>query len=258
MEIIALRAFADNYIWALRRDGHVAVVDPGDAAPVIKYLQKSGDRLCSILVTHHHRDHVGGLQALTERFAVPVFGPAAEPISGLTHLLAGGENIHVPGINTDFEILDVGGHTRGHVAYYRPKVLFCGDALFTLGCGRLFEGTAQQMFESLQRMASLPRDTLMYCAHEYTRSNLPFALTVDPDNPFLLSRAERLRPMIDAGIPTVPAQLGEEVDSNPFLRCGSPAVIAAAEQFRGKPLQGPVEVFATIREWRNDFSVRPG
>ena len=253
MEIIGLRAFADNYIWALRANGHVVVVDPGDAGPVITHLEQSGDKLGAVLITHHHHDHAGGLLELIERFAVPAYGPAVEQIPGVTHQVRGGESIVVPGINTSFDILDVGGHTRGHVAYYHSKHLFCGDALFVLGCGRLFEGTAQQMADSLQRMASLPRDTKTYCAHEYTHINLPFALSVEPNNPILQERALRLKSNIDAGIPTVPALMGEELDCNPFLRCTVPEVMASARNFRGNELHNPVEVFAALRAWRNDF-----
>lgn len=257
MEILGLRAFADNYIWVLRDKGHAVVVDPGDAAPVLEHLHTSGDRLGAILITHHHRDHCGGVSELVERFQVPVFGPGKEHIPGLTQHLNGGEKIKVPGIDVHFDVLDVGGHTQGHVAYYRPKVLFCGDALFVLGCGRLFEGTPAQMAASLARIAALPRDTKVYCAHEYAKNNLPFALAVEPGNALLQERAALLRHAIAVGQPTVPMQLGDELDTNPFLRCEIPEVKAAARKFGGYALTNkintPVDVFAALREWRNQL-----
>ena len=194
-EILALPAFDDNYIWLLRADGCVAVVDPGDAAPVLQHLAQSGDRLCAILATHHHGDHVGGIAELLATEAVPVFGPAAENIAGVTHALAGGEHITVPGVGVEFEILAVPGHTRGHLAYYGPSLagtgaVFCGDTLFGAGCGRLFEGTPAQMQASLARLAVLPAPTLVYCAHEYTQSNLRFAAAVEPGNIAVQRRCE--------------------------------------------------------------------
>ncbi len=253
METTFVRAFKDNYIWVLRHAGCAAVVDPGDAAPVLDYLARSGDRLCAILATHHHPDHVGGVAALTARFPVPVFGPAAENISEVTRPVNPGDHIRIAELDADFDVIDVGGHTRGHVAYYRPSTLFCGDALFTFGCGRLFEGTPTQAWHSLTRIAALPSETRVYCAHEYTSNNLPFALMVDPDNPALQARRARLEPLIAAGVPTVPSTLGEELETNPFLRWNEPALINAASRHRGAPVTSPIEVFAALREWRNKF-----
>ncbi|QDX80386.1 hydroxyacylglutathione hydrolase [Denitratisoma sp. DHT3] len=266
MDIVRLRAFSDNYIWLLRHGGHVAAVDPGDAQPVIDHLAQSGDRLGAILLTHHHPDHTGGVAELVRRHPVPVFGPAAEDIPGVTHALSGGERIELPfpAAPLALEALDVAGHTRGHLAYryfgdtaergdYRRNILFCGDTLFTLGCGRLFEGSAEQMHRALQRLAALPGDTLVYCAHEYCHYNLPFALAVEPRNPALLRRAEELRRLLAAGQATVPMRLEDELATNPFLRCHLPAVIDAASAHVQRHLTGATEVFAVLREWRNDF-----
>jgi hydroxyacylglutathione hydrolase len=257
-EILALHAFDDNYIWLLRANGWVAVVDPGDAVPVLGHLAKTGDRLCAILTTHHHGDHVGGLAELIARFPVPVFGPSLENIPGVTHLLTGGERIEVPQIGIEFEIIAVPGHTRGHIAYYGPSLgddgaVFCGDTLFGAGCGRLFEGTPAQMQESLAKLAVLPAPTLVYCAHEYTQSNLRFAVAVEPDSIAVQRRSERVDADRAAGRATIPTRIRTELDTNPFLRWDAPAVRAAAASRLGHVPADAVETFAAIREWKNRF-----
>ncbi|MCM2306808.1 MAG: hydroxyacylglutathione hydrolase [Sulfuritalea sp.] len=258
IEILALHAFDDNYIWLLRAGGHVAVVDPGDAAPVLRHLEASGDRLCAILATHHHGDHVGGLAELVARFPVPVFGPLLEDIPGVTQALAGGERIELPQIGTEFEIIDVPGHTRGHIAYYGPSLgddgaLFCGDTLFGAGCGRLFEGTPAQMHASLARLAALPAATLVYCAHEYTQSNLRFAIAVEPGSIAVQRRSEEVAAERAAGRATIPTRIRTELETNPFLRWDQPAVRAAAASRLGHVPADAVETFAAIREWKNRF-----
>jgi hydroxyacylglutathione hydrolase len=257
-EILALPAFDDNYIWLLRADGCVAVVDPGDAAPVLQHLALSGDRLCAILATHHHGDHVGGIAELLATNAVPVFGPAAENIATVTHPLAGGEHITVPGIGVEFEVLAVPGHTRGHLAYYGPSLagtgaVFCGDTLFGAGCGRLFEGTPAQMQASLAKLAVLPAPTLVYCAHEYTQSNLRFAAAVEPGSIAVQKRVEDVAAARAAQRSTVPTTIGVELDTNPFLRWNAPAVRSAAASRLGHVPTDDVETFAAIREWKNRF-----
>lgn len=253
MEIVGLRAFRDNYIWLLRRGTAAAVVDPGEAGPVLEYLSGNGLTLSAILVTHHHPDHVGGVATLAARHDLPVYGPAGEEIPTVTHPLHEGERVHLPELETSFLVLEVPGHTRGHVAYYGANTLFCGDTLFACGCGRLFEGTPRQMWNSLRKLAGLPGGTRIYCAHEYTQANIAFALAVEPDNEALHERARQVAEMRERSQPTVPFTLAEELATNPFLRVELPSVKAAAQERHGQPLQDPVEVFAVIREWKNRF-----
>ena len=253
IEIHPLPAFEDNYIWALQRGDAVAVVDPGEAAPVLRHLEASGARLCAILVTHRHGDHTGGIAELLARHRVPVFGPGREGIAEVDHPLRGGERIDVPELDIDFEVIAVPGHTLGHVVYYRRGWLFCGDTLFGAGCGRVFEGTMAEMQASLARLAVLPPDTAVYCAHEYTQSNLRFARAVEPHNAAVSARSEAVARLRAERRPTVPSTLAEELASNPFLRWDAPAVIEAATARRGSKPRDAVEVFAAIREWKNGF-----
>jgi hydroxyacylglutathione hydrolase len=252
-DIYGLAAFADNYIWCLRQADAVAVVDPGDAAPVLAHLATTGRHLAAILITHHHHDHTDGIAALCQRYRVPVIAPAAERIPGTTTAVAGGDRIVVPELDIELEVIGVAGHTRGHVAYYHRGALFCGDTLFGCGCGRLFEGSAADMHAALNRLASLPTDTNIYCAHEYTASGLRFAHAVEPGNAALPERSERVHRLIAAGMPTVPFSLSEDLATNPFLRCQVATVAAAAATRVGRPLAGPGEVFAALRSWRDEF-----
>lgn len=253
MQIIPLPAFRDNYIWLLRQDRLAVVVDPGDAAPVRRYLAEQGLSLAAILVTHHHPDHTGGIAELLTESPVPVFGPAGETIPGRSVAVQEGDAVRIPGIDVAFQVLDVPGHTAGHVAYFGDKTLFCGDTLFAAGCGRIFEGTPAQLHASLEKLAALPADTLVYCTHEYTLSNLAFAAAVEPDNPDLAERTVRCQTLRADERPTVPFPLGAERLSNPFLRVTEPAVIARAEAEAGAPLSTPLAVFAALREWKNRF-----
>jgi hydroxyacylglutathione hydrolase len=253
LEIFPLPAFEDNYIWCLRRDGRLAVVDPGDAGPVLAHLEKSGERLAAVLITHRHRDHTGGIADLTARHPAPVFGPAAESIPGVDHPVAGGDTVALPALNLKFQVLDVAGHTRGHVAYYLAGSLFCGDTLFGCGCGRLFEGTPAQMHAALGRIGALPPLTLIYCAHEYTASGLRFARAVEPDNLAVAERSARVRALLAERRPSVPFTLAEELATNPFLRCRAPAVVAAARARLGREPTDEIEVFAALRSWRDAF-----
>jgi hydroxyacylglutathione hydrolase len=257
--IIPIPAFTDNYIWLVREGRNAAVVDPGDAAPVLAYLDREQLALTAILNTHHHGDHVGGNAALLARFAVPVFGPARETIPGRTRALRERDAITVPGIGLVLAVLDVPGHTSGHIAYVARDagdglpVAFVGDTLFACGCGRLFEGTPDQMAHSLDKLAALPGETRAYCAHEYTLANLRFALAVEPGNVALQQRQRRDQAARDRGVPTVPSSIAEERATNPFLRAAEPAVFAAAEARAGRRLADAVEAFAVLREWKNKF-----
>ena len=249
-EISLIPAFKDNYIWLLHSGRRAFVVDPGDAAPVEARLAAEGLQLEGILITHHHADHQGGVGELSARWQPKVYAPAGESITGRTHPLTGGECIDVLG--QPLEVLAVPGHTLGHLAYYAPGVLFCGDTLFGAGCGRLFEGTPGQMADSLDRLGSLPDETLVYCAHEYTEMNLRFVLAVDPDNPALQARCRKVAELRAAGKPTVPLTLGEEKATNPFLRCDQPAVVAAGVANAAVD-SSKASIFAAIRNWRNRF-----
>jgi hydroxyacylglutathione hydrolase len=251
--IVPIRAFRDNYIWCLRRGSSAVVVDPGDAGPVLQYLAKEGLRLDAILTTHHHADHVGGNAELLSKYNVPVFGPAREKIPGITRTLREGDVIEVPGIGLHFRVLDVPGHTAGHIAYCGEGVLFCGDTLFSCGCGRLFEGTAAQMYASLAKFAALPGDTLVYCAHEYTLSNLRFARAADPGNAAVAEREASAKAAIAAGNPSVPSTIQSELSANPFLRSDNPAVAASASHHAGGALKTSLEVFAALRKWKDSF-----
>lgn len=255
--VTPLPAFSDNYLWLLHQNGQAAVVDPGDGEVVLAALRQRGLRLAAILVTHHHADHIGGLPALRAAWDVPVYGPRAEAgtIAGLTRLLDDGDRVAIPELNVSFEVLAVPGHTLGHIAYFerQQKLLFCGDTLFVGGCGRLFEGTPQQMHASLQRLAALPADTAVYCAHEYTLSNLDFARSAEPDNPTLIREIERVQNLRAHGQPSVPGSLHGEMTFNPFLRCDQPALVQSAVAHAGRPLHDAVEVFTVLRRWKDNY-----
>jgi len=255
--IIPIPALRDNYIWLVRNGSNAVVVDPGDAAPVLAYLEREALRLAGILITHHHADHVGGIGALAARHPAPVFGPARESIPGRTRAVAEGDAIALPEAGLEISVLDVPGHTSGQVAYVGRcdgnAITFTGDTLFTCGCGRIFEGTPAQMQASLAKLAALADDTLVYCGHEYTLANLRFALAVEPGNEALQERQRRDAATREKGLPTVPARMDLERATNPFLRAAEPAVFAAAEARAGRPLADVVDAFATLREWKNAF-----
>lgn len=255
LQITQVRAFNDNYIWlvhAPRDPQQVVVVDPGDAAPVRRALDQGGLRLAGILMTHHHADHVGGVAELLREHSVPAFGPASEAIPGEHTRLREGDAAVFDDLDLSFQVLDVPGHTAGHIAYVGHDTVFCGDTLFSAGCGRLFEGTAEQMAQSLAKLAGLPETTQVYCAHEYTVANLKFSLAVEPDNAEAASYLQRCLALRAKNEATVPSNIRQERNVNPFLRCHRQTVKQAAEQHAGRRLN-PTEVFAVIRQWKDAF-----
>ncbi len=258
MKLIPLPAFQDNYVWLLEDRGRAVVVDPGDAAPVLAALQQAGATLEAILVTHHHADHTGGVVALHEATGARVAGPASASIPGPCEPLAGGN--HVRALGLTFDVIDVPGHTAGHIAFFcaepgggQPPLLFCGDTLFSAGCGRLFEGTPAQMLASLERLAALPANTRVCCAHEYTLSNLRFARAVEPGNQDLMHYQAHCEALRARGLPTLPSTIGLERAVNPFLRSRLPALAQAVSAERGADAQDAEAVFAALRQWKNDF-----
>ncbi len=255
LQVTPVRAFTDNYIWLIhspRDPSKVVAVDPGDAAPVHQALTDRGLQLSGILMTHHHRDHVGGVVELLRQHSVPAFGPAGEAVPGEPIRLREGDVARLDDLGLEFRAIDVPGHTAGHIAYVGHGALFCGDTLFSAGCGRLFEGTAEQMTASLAKFAALEAETRVYCGHEYTVNNLRFALAVEPDNEesaAYLEECQRKRARHEA---TVPSSIRRERNVNPFLRCDRETVKQAAEARAGRALN-PVEVFSVVRAWKDDF-----
>ena len=255
MNLLALPAFADNYIWMVHDGQRALVVDPGDAQPVFHALQQHGLQLEAILVTHHHADHVGGVDALRDATGATVYGPARERIPAPLHKLSQGERISALGIA--FEVIDVPGHTAGHIAYFAPDwegapLLFCGDTLFSGGCGRLFEGTPAQMLASLSILAALPGNTRVCCTHEYTLGNLKFARVVEPDNAALAQYQAECVAKRAADVPTLPSSIALELQINPFLRTRCAAVQRAAQSFDASTFD-EASVLGALRTWKNQF-----
>ena len=256
LRVRPVRAFSDNYIWLIdspRQPGQWIAVDPGDAAPVLAELQRSGGSLAAILLTHHHPDHIGGAAALAGGGGIPVVGPDDARIDCLTRRVGDGERVSFPDLGLEFEVLHVPGHTRTHLAFFGHGALFCGDTLFSAGCGRMFEGTAPQMHASLSRLLALPPATLVYCGHEYTAANLRFAAAVEPDNAAAAAHRAAVAQLRERDLPSLPSSLALEGAINPFLRCADGAVQAVASRHAGHEVAGAVDTFAVLRAWRDGF-----
>lgn len=254
LRTLALPAFQDNYIWLLAgSDGACVVVDPGDAAPVFEAAAR-GLRPVAVLITHHHPDHIGGVDALLARFPVPCFGPDDPRIPAAATRVGDGDRVQVPALGVAFDVMAVPGHTRSHLAFHGAGVLFCGDSLFSLGCGRLFEGTPEQGLASLDRLAALPGDTVVCCTHEYTQANGRFARAAEPDNPARDARLAEVAALRSRGQPSLPTTIASELACNPFLRLEAPGVRATLAQRPGGEPRDRVGAFAALRAWKDGFS----
>jgi len=252
-EVTAIPAFSDNYIWAITKgEKYCAVVDPGDPQPVREFLKRTGRSLQYILITHHHPDHAGGVDALLTETGAGVFGPHDLRVPNQTRSFSAGEAVGMPRLAMQLQVLEIPGHTSTHIAFHGHGMLFCGDTLFSVGCGRLFEGTPKQMQKSLDQLAGLPDETRVYCGHEYTLANCRFALEVEPDNPDLIKRFERAKQDLADGKPTVPSTIGEELLVNPFMRTREDAVVEAAQKRKPGVYEG-APTLEVIRAWKDTF-----
>ena len=256
LKITPLHAFDDNYIWCIetQESDHFVVVDPGDASVVKSYAVKIQKKLSAILVTHHHGDHTGGVAELAAHYSdIPVYGPENSPYQGITHTLKEDSNVNILGVN--FNVMEIPGHTLDHIAYFnhQQEILFCGDTLFLAGCGRVFEGTPKQMHHSLSKIMELPPTTRAYPTHEYSLANLEFAMAVDENNAALKLVQKKCKDKRSASQVTLPTTLAQEAAINPFLRVDNKAVIASANKYKANELHHPSEVFAALRQWKNDF-----
>ncbi len=256
LNVHPIPVFRDNYIWVIHNQAHAAVIDPGIASPVIEYLRSNKLQLSAILITHHHDDHTGGNSELLQSYDVPVYGPRNESIATVSHPLREGDQVNLEAISLNLMVLDTPGHTRGHIAYYGSNpfnMVFCGDTLFACGCGRVFEGTVQQMYQSLQKLSQLPDDTLIFCTHEYTLGNIQFAKAADPENARLIEFEIAAQELRNRNIPTIPTTLTLEKKINPFIRCEQGGIINSTQNYSGKSLSSPIEIFTVLREWKNNF-----
>ncbi|WP_210247159.1 hydroxyacylglutathione hydrolase [Aliikangiella marina] len=259
ISITPVEAFNDNYHWLIHDGTYAAVVDPGDPKPVQRAVEKAGLKLVAILITHHHWDHTGGIKALKAQYGCEVFGPLNNAIEGIDNHCVEGTRLTLPGLNLTLEVMEVPGHTKDHIAYFAAQtdkyknLLFCGDTVFSGGCGRLFEGTAAQMWQSIQKIMALPDDTLLFPAHEYTLSNIQFALAVEPNNQSLQKYNDQAKALRNKLLPTLPAVLATEKAINPFMRADDPDVVKTAETRAEAVNLSAAQVFAVIRHWKDTF-----
>ncbi|BBB14655.1 hydroxyacylglutathione hydrolase [Candidatus Rickettsiella viridis] len=255
IQVQPILAFKDNYIWCLINDetNHCIIVDPGEAKPVLGFLKRSNLSLDALFITHHHWDHTNGIKAILKDHSAPVFGPAKEKIAGVSNPVDEGDTVELNNWPITFKVLAIPGHTLGHIAYYGDNLLFCGDTLFSAGCGRLFEGTAEQMLDSLNKLSQLPDETQIYCGHEYTLNNLNFAQMLEPNNVHVKEYLERVRELRQKNLPSLPCTLSTERLVNPFLRCDKTEILSRVERHRGKKFDLPAEAFAYLRQWKNNY-----
>jgi len=258
INIVAIPAFKDNYIWGLHSPDNdtMVVVDPGEAQPVLNYLNQNHLKLEAILITHHHWDHSGGIAALCEHFpSIPVYGSSYEACEGITHPLSDGDTLTLSVVAKPFRVMAIPGHTLGHIAYYGNDALFCGDTLFSMGCGRIFEGTPVQLLNSLNKLKCLPESTRVYCGHEYTLTNIQFAKTIEPHNAALLQYEREATVLRQSNKPSLPSHIAIERLANPFLRCDHPDVIEAVCRLSGCLRQDALTIFTALRELKDNFKI---
>ena len=247
-------AFTDNYIWCLHDNANAIVVDPGDAEPVLAFIKAKGLTLSAVLITHHHRDHTGGIAKLVSAVPdLPVIGPRGNHIRGITKSVSQGDTVSLPILNLSLQVMEVPGHTLDHIAFFGHGALFCGDTLFSAGCGRLFEGSPEQMYHSLNKLKRLSDSTKIYCTHEYTQANVKFAMAVEPNNVALNEYANWVVSIREQNLPTLPTNLKEQKNINPFLRAHELSVKNAAEAYCENNLADDVAVFAAVRRWKDEF-----
>lgn len=253
-KISAIKAFTDNYIWSIRNDKHALVVDPGDAKPVMAFLDEHALSLKVILITHHHYDHTGGIAQLIERYPnARVYGPHNPSIQGITHRLAEGDTMDVAEFGLSFDILHTPGHTLDHIVFVHTDFIFCGDTLFSGGCGRMFEGTPDVFHASLQKLANLPACTKVFCTHEYTQANLQFALSIEPQNKALSDYQDWVVSQRETEQITLPSSIKREREINPFLRCHKPNVKQTVFGSPNNTAKSDVETFARLRQLKDNF-----
>lgn len=253
--ILTIPALNDNYIWAIvhLKKQTAVVIDPGETKPILQVLEQRNLRLTAILLTHHHWDHTNGISGLLKKQPVPVYGPVEDSIPLCDHPIKGDDRLTLSSVDLTFTILAIPGHTLGHIAYYGHQWAFTGDTLFSGGCGRIFEGSPDQLYHSLLKLAALPADTQVYCGHEYTKKNLKFAKMVDPENYKLKKRIAETEQKLNQNLPTLPSTLQLELDTNPFLRCHKKSIQQSLREYYGYPLADTVAVFTALRRWKDEF-----